>query len=52
MPNKSFLSELEVTFLGWVGGWVGGWPKTYKKAFSVQLNLTGTETELGKRAKY
>ena len=23
IPNFSFLSELEVTFLGWMGGWGG-----------------------------
>ena len=30
-----------------MGGWVGGWLDTDNKTISVQLNLTGTGTELG-----
>ena len=39
MPNFCFLGELEVTFPGWL--------VSDNKAISVQLDLTGTGTELG-----
>ena len=40
MPNFSFLGELEVMFLGWVGGQ----PESYNKAISIALDLPRTET--------
>ena len=46
IANFSFLDEVEVMF----PGWVGGWSKSDNKAISVQRNLTGTGTELGKRS--
>ena len=43
LDNFSFLGELEVS------AHTDGWFESDYKAISVQVNLTGTETELGKK---